>query len=246
MATVATPAREREARDPEPSQPEPIPPLENGDRLTRPEFERRYDAMPQVNNAQLIEGIVYMGSPVNHVRHGRPHLRLGGCVDRYILSTRGVDGGDNSSIRLDLDNMPQPDVFLYIAPECGGQVRITEDGMIEAAPEFIAEVASSSASYDLNAKLNAYRRNGVREYVVWRTRDRAFDWFALQGGEFVRVEPHGDGLYRSQVMPGLWLDPSALIRNDGEALLRSWSEGIASPEHAAFVERLRAAQAPGT
>src|SRR5436309_8264079 len=144
------------------------PPLENGDRLTRAEFERRYDAMPELKKAELIEGVVYMGSPVSHGGHRNPHFRHIGWLDRYATATPGVDGGDNSSLRLDLDNMPQPDAFLYILPERGGQARIADDGYLAGAPELIAEVASSSVSYDLHQKLHAYRRNGVREYLVWR------------------------------------------------------------------------------
>src|SRR3954453_7071257 len=146
----------------------PIPPLQNGDRLTRPEFERRYDAMPGLKKAELIEGIVYMGSPVSHEGHGKPHLWLIGWLTRYLTATPGVDGGDNSSLRLDPDNMPQPDVCLYILHAAGGVIRISEDDYIEGAPELVAEVSSSSVSYDLHEKLRVYRRNGVREYLVWR------------------------------------------------------------------------------
>src|SRR5437763_10335054 len=92
---------------PEAAPPQTIPPLENGDRLTREEFERRFDAMPGLKKAELIEGIVYMGSPVGHERHGSPHLRLGGWIDRYLEATPGANGGDNSSVRLDTENMPQ-------------------------------------------------------------------------------------------------------------------------------------------
>jgi Uma2 family endonuclease len=216
-----------------------IPPLENGDRLTRAEFERRYDAMPHLKKAELIEGIVYMGSPVNHERHGRPHFRLIGWLDRYVEATPGVDGGDNSSLRLDLDNMPQPDAFLYVLPTRGGQARIDEDDYIEGAPELVAEVASSSVSYDLHAKLHAYRRNGVREYVVWRVRDQTIDWFVLREGRFELLQPGPDGVYRSEVFPGLWLDPAALIRGDRATMARAVQQGLATPEHAAFVARLQ-------
>ena len=46
------------------SKPPRILPLEHGDHLTREEFERRYEAMPHVRKAELIEGVVYMPSPV--------------------------------------------------------------------------------------------------------------------------------------------------------------------------------------
>jgi Uma2 family endonuclease len=143
-----------------------IPPLENGDRLTRVEFERRYDAMPELKKAELVEGEVYMPSPVRHGRHSHPHTRLVTWLGNYETDTLGVEAGDHGSIRMDLDNEPQPDAYLVIRPERGGQAHISEDDTIVGAPELVAEVASSSASYDLGKKLNAYRRHGVREYVV--------------------------------------------------------------------------------
>src|SRR5262249_33578131 len=143
---------------------------------TRIEFERRYDAMPHLKKAELVEGVVYVGSPVNHERHGKLHFQAIAWLGLYWGATAGVEGGDNSSLRLDLDNMPQPDAFLYILPECGGQVVTGDDGYIGRSPELIVEVASSGVSYDLHAKLQAYRRSGVREYVVWRVRDRAISW----------------------------------------------------------------------
>src|SRR5438067_6966374 len=157
----------------EPAEPErngAPPPLESGDRLTRAEFERRYDAMPGLKKAELIEGVVHMPSPVTFRKHARPHLYLNGWLLHYLAATPGVDGGDNASLRLDLDNEPQPDGFLMILPSHGGQARIDEDDYVAGGPELVAEVASSSASYDLHAKLHVYRRNGVREYVVWRVR----------------------------------------------------------------------------
>ena len=224
-----------------------VPPLENGDHLTRTEFEHRYDAMPLLRKAELIEGVVYMGSPVWHERHGKPHFRLIGWLDRYATATPGVDGGDHSTLRLDLDNMPQPDAFLYILPSCGGQVRISDDDYVEGAPELIAEVASSSVSYDLHDKFRVYRRNGVREYVVWRVRDRAIDWFILHEGAYERL-PLQEGSYRSPAFPGLWLDVAALTRGDRAAVAEVLNQGLATPEHATFAAALaaRAARAATT
>jgi len=211
-----------------------IPPLENGDRLSRVEFERRYGAMPALKKAELIEGIVYMPSPVRHCQHGAPHSYLMGWLVVYKAGTPGVQVGDNSTVRLDLDNEPQPDGSLLIDPECGGQTRISADGYIEGAPELVLEVASSSASYDLHAKLHVYRRNGVREYVVWRVLDEAIDWFVLRDGEYERLAPGDDGILRSEVFAGLWLDPAALIRRDLATVLATVQRGVAGPDHAAF------------
>jgi Uma2 family endonuclease len=215
-----------------------VPALENGDRLTRAEFERRYDAMPHLKKAELIEGVVYVPSPVRHRQHGSPHAHLVGWLFQYAANTPGVEVGDNSSVRLDLDNEPQPDTLLFIDPVCGGQVRISADGIIEGAPELVAEVASSSVSYDLHVKLQVYRRNGVREYLVWRVLEREIDWFVLRAGQYERMPMDAQGLLRSEVFPGLWLDPIALVRGDLATLLAIVQQGLASPEHTAFVTRL--------
>jgi Uma2 family endonuclease len=245
------------------SPPPPIPPLQNGDRLTRDEFERRYAAMPFLKKAELIEGIVYiptsfsmspslgdssLASPVSFPNHANPHFNLVNWLGRFCEGSPGVAGGDNGSLRLDLDNMPQPDAFLIVLPACGGQARISADGYVEGAPELVAEVAASSVSYDLHVKLNVYRRNGVREYVVWRVGDRTIDWFALERGQYTPLGVSAEGLYMSQVFPGLWLDPDALIRGDLAAVSQVVQQGLATPEHAAFVARMQqaAARAEGT
>jgi len=215
-----------------------LPALENGDRLTRAEFERRYEAMPHLKKAELIEGVVYVPSPVRHRQHGAPHAQLIGWLVQYAANTPGVEVGDNTSVRLDLDNEPQPDALLFIDPDCGGQVRIGVDGIIEGAPELVAEVASSSVSYDLHVKLHVYRRNGVREYVVWRVLDREIDWFVLRAGQYERMVVDAQGFFRSEVFPGLWLDPAGLVRGDLATVLAVVQQGLASPEHGAFVVRL--------
>lgn len=153
----------------------------------------------------------------------------------------GVRGGNNSSLRLDLDNEPQPDAFLIVLPSHGGQARIDGEGFITGGPELAAEVAASGASYALHDKLTVYRRNGVREYIVWRVLDQAIDWFVLREGRYERLPLIANGTYRSEVFPGLWLDPAALIAGDMPTVWNVAQQGLASPEHAAFVARLRQA-----
>jgi Uma2 family endonuclease len=221
-----------------------VPPLENGDRLSRDEFERRYDAMPGLGKAELIEGVVHMPSPVRVRQHGRPHAHLVHWLVSYEDATDGVLVADNSSVRLDLLNEPQPDAVLLIDPARGGRARISDDDYIEDAPEFVAEVAASSVSLDLGTKLKIYRRNGVREYVVWRVRDRQVDWFVLSGRKYVPLKIDGEGLYRSRAFPGLWLDPAALIRGKRAIVSAALQRGLASPEHAACVARLKAGLNP--
>jgi Uma2 family endonuclease len=216
-----------------------LPPLENGDRLTRAEFERRYDAMPELKKAELIEGEVYMPSPVRHGGHSHPHTQLVTLLGMYEMETPGVEAGDNGSIRLDLDNEPQPDAYLIIRPERGGHVRISEDDYLEGAPELVAEVASTSASYDLGKKLNAYRRSGVQEYIVWRVLDGQIDWFVNQDGRFEPLPPAADGILRSRVFPGLWLDPLALLNGDKTKVKSTLQQGLETSEHIEFVEKLK-------
>jgi Uma2 family endonuclease len=210
-----------------------VPPLENGDRLTRAEFERRYALMPGVNKAELIEGVVYMPSPVSLVRHARPHSDLMAWLGFYRAHTLGVDGGDNATVRLDLDNEPQPDAVLFWNAARGGQTRITDDGYLEGPPELVAEVAASSVSIDLHAKLRVYRRNAVQEYLVWRVQDQAVDWFELREGDYQPLAADAAGILRSVRFPGLWLDSAALLRGDLAAVLQTLQRGLqARDEHA--------------
>ncbi len=215
-----------------------LPPLEPGDRLTRPEFERRYEAMPQVKKAELIEGVVHMPSPVRYRSHGVPHRRMVAWASAYCDATPGVDGSDNSTVRMDMDNELQPDVFLRIEPEAGGRSRVSEDDYIEGPPELIVEIAASSVSYDMHDKLEAYRRNGVQEYLVWQVGDGRIDWFELFEGRYRPLPPDEGGLIRSRVFPGLALAVAALLAGDIAAVRAELQAGLATDEHTAFVRRL--------
>lgn len=222
----------------------PAPPLRNGDRLTAVEFERRYNAMAGLKKAELIEGVVYMPSPVSFEDHAGPHFDFITWLGTYRVATKGIRGGDNATLRLDLDSTPQPDGFLVILPAYGGRVRISTDGYIEGGPELTAEIAASSVSYDLHDKLRVFRRNAVLEYVVWRVLDSAIDWFVLREGRYDRLSLAADGLYKSFVLPGLWLDPKAMISGDMETVMKVLNQGISSAEHAEFVEKLKKAFKP--
>ena len=216
-----------------------IPPLVNGDRLSRPEFERRFDAMPGLKKAELIDGVVSMGSPVRLRKHGRPHYDLIGWLFSYQAGTPGVIGADNASVRFGPDDMPQPDILLMIDPSKGGRAAISDDDYVEGAPELVVEVAASSVSHDLHAKRDVYRRHGVPEYLIWRVLDGAIDWSVLRDDRYEPIAPDDRGRLRSTTFPGLWLDVGALLRGDLPAVLEALREGLASPEHAAFADRLR-------
>jgi len=219
----------------------PIPPLENGDCLTRAEFERRYEAMPALKKAELIDGVVYTQPRVPYATHGRQHALLGGWLGCYAAQTPAVDGGSNSTVRLDLDNVPQPDLLLRLPESAGGQSRVDAGGYIDGPPELVAEIVASSAAYDLHQKLNVYRRHGVREYLVWRVLDEAIDWLILREDRFEPLSPDTDGIHKSEAFPGLWLDAAALLRGDQPQVLRVLNQGLASEVHAEFVERLKTA-----
>lgn len=215
-----------------------LPPLAQGDRLSRAEFERRYHAMPQVKKAELIEGVVYMPSPVRYKQHGNPHLFLNTWVGVYVAATPGVDGGDNVTVRLDNQNEPQPDILLRIEREKGGRSLVSADDYIEGAPEFVVEIAGSSASYDMHDKKFVFARNGVREYLVVLTFERTVHWFVLREGEYEEMALGEDGILRSESFAGLWLKPDAFWANNIAEVLAVLQQGLATPEHAALVERL--------
>ncbi|MBD2516677.1 Uma2 family endonuclease [Nostoc sp. FACHB-973] len=215
-----------------------IPPLESGDRLTRHEFERRYHAMLDTKKAELIEGVVYVASPLRFQRHAEPHSLLIVVFGTYRIMTPGVRIGDNATVRLDLDNEPQPDVVLLIDETLGGQARISDDDYIEGAPELIAEVAASSAANDLHDKKKVYRRNGVKEYIVWRILENQVDWFCLENGEYISLEPDINNVIKSRIFPGLWLDIQTLCTGEMTKVLTVLQQGLSSTEHAQFVQSL--------
>jgi len=217
--------------------PRTIPLLRDGDRMDRDEFERRWDAMPDLKRAELIEGVVYR-SVARSALHGQSHFDLQGWLFMYQAQTPAVLGADSASVRFDMRNMPQPGSLLAIDSACGGQTVISADHYYEGGPELVAEVANTSKSRDLGVKKTVYLRQGVREYIVWRTQDKAIDWFILRDGEYVPLAPGDDGITRSGVFPGLWLDAAALISGNLARVLHVAQLGIASPEHAAFVQTL--------
>ncbi len=192
-----------------------IPSLDAGARMNRIEFERRYEASPPRLKAELIEGVVYVASPVGH-SHGDEHFRLIAWLGAYAVRHPDVTGSDNATIRLDLDNEPQPDAHLRYTSS--GKTRIVDE-YIEGPPELVAEIAVTSQSIDLHDKLAAYRRNGVQEYIVWRVHDRAIDWFSLERGEYIRLERDERGVVHSRVFPRLRLAVQSLIDGDMAAVL---------------------------
>jgi len=191
--------------------------LESGDHLTRDEFHRRYSEHPEIKKAELVEGVVYVGSPVRFDRHGQPHGLAVAWLVAYAARVPGLLVGDNATVFLDDRNEFQPDAFLW-RDEPGGP-RLGADGYIDGAPRLVVEVAASSASYDLHEKKEAYRRNGVREYLVWRVLDDAVNWFELRDGAYTMREPDSNGIIESSQFAGLRLHLPSLLAGDPAGVL---------------------------
>jgi Uma2 family endonuclease len=238
MDTLATHIRSRTGSSEARSGQAPTPPLNAGDRLSRAEFERRYEAHPEIKKAELVEGVVYMPSPVRFRQHGLPHSDMMGWLTVYRAATPNVSTGDNVTVRLDFENEVQPDAFLRLDPAVGGKSTISEDDYIEGTPELVVEVAASSVAYDLHAKRRVYARSGVQEYLAIQMYEQEISWFVLHEGVYELLAVDENGVLRSELFPGLWLDTAAFWVNDIAGVLATLQEGLVSPEHAASVARL--------
>ena len=212
-----------------------MPPLVAGDVLTRDEFLARWEALPELRRAELIGGVVYMPSPLSW-EHGTIDNHVSTWVGVYSASTPGCEAGNNATWLM-LQDAPQPDTSLRIREESGGQSR-REGRFVRGAPEFAAEVCVSSAAYDLHQKLDLYRAAGVREYLTVLVHEREVRWHVLIAGSYQLLPVGPDGVIRSTVFPGLWLQVEALLGGDMQRVLATLAQGIASPEHTAFVDRL--------
>jgi Uma2 family endonuclease len=216
-----------------------LPPLlREGDRLDSAEFLRRWEAMPSLKHAELIDGVVFlMPSPVFYP-HSDAHSEMSAWLWLYKESTPGCGSGIDCTWSMGPKDVPQPDIFLRILSENGGQSRVDGD-YATGAPELIVEISGSSLSRDLGVKLDLYRRAGVREYLTVLLETRQVAWRQLLRGRYREIAPDEDGLLRSQTFPGLWLDPAALW-NPKRSVRTALDQGIRSPEHAVFVKRLAA------
>ena len=213
--------------------------LVNGDRLTQPEFHELYKRMPANFRAELIGGIVYVSSPVKFP-HAENQLPLGTLLTIYEASTPGVRAADNASVILGKANEPQPDLHLRLLPEVGGRVVPTTEGFLKGAPEFVCEISDSSRSLDLNAKRGQYLTAGVFEYLVLNLRNKRLHWFDLTTDK--ELSPDADGIIRVHTFPGLWIEAPAVLARNLPQMLKTLNIGLATPDHAAFVQKLAAAR----
>ena len=218
-----------------------LPILRPGDRMDRDEFERRWDAMSHLKHAELIDGVVYMPSPTS-LDHGDAHGMIAIWFAQYIQHTPLVKMSITPSVRMDQRNQPEPDMTLRIT-SANLQRSVREGNLLRGAPELVVEVSITSAAHDRGAKRDLYERMGVQEYLIYRPEEQLLEWFHLRDGSYQPLTADSNGIFRSEVFPGLWLNSQGLIEEAPSLLLQSVQQGITTPEHAAFVARLQAAAA---
>ncbi len=206
--------------------------LHSGDRMSREEFHRMYVQMPEDFKAELIGGIVYVASPLKQP-HGDTHTRLNTIFDVYRGNTPGLQVCDNTTVMLGTEDEVQPDLYLRILPEYGGQSKDTDDEYVEGAPELVAEIAHSSRSIDLHFKRERYARAGVLEYIVICLEPKDFRWFDLRNGQEFTADT--EGVFQSLVFPGLWIHDEAVLQLDYQRALDVLNQGLAKAEHQSFV-----------
>ncbi|MGD0770118.1 MAG: Uma2 family endonuclease [Tepidisphaeraceae bacterium] len=215
--------------------------LRSGDRMTREEFHRIYERMPEDFKAELVGGIVYVASPLR-VGHGTAHSVLNAALAMYMSATPGVEAGDNVTVLLSDDSEPQPDLFLRILPKYGGQSKTTKGDYLQGPPELLAEIAYSSRAIDLHAKRDIYARYGVLEYLVLSLKERELKWFDLRANKELAAD--SDGVCRVHAFPGLWIHVEAILQRNYQQLMAMLKQGLESPEHADFVAKLASAHKP--
>lgn len=230
MSTITRPKSSR--RPPGP------PPLAHGQQLTQAEFHRRYEAYPDHVKAELIGGIVYMASPLGRP-HGSHHVELGGAFWLYKGGTPGTEVLDNTTTILGQRSEPQPDLTLRILPEWGGRSQNSVQDYVLGPPELLAQIADSSRNLDLHQRKDDYERAGVVEYLVVCVAERELHWFNFASSRPIKADRQG--IFRSRVFPGLWIDQPALFDRDSARIMAAVQEGLVSRQHAAFVKRLQAA-----
>lgn len=213
-----------------------LPDLHMGDKLSLDEFLRRWEAMPRLKRAELIGGIVFMPSPTG-TDHGGTDSKVAAWLATYAAHTPGTEVAGNATTILGEDS-PQPDQSLRLLPEAGGRTHV-EENLLHGAPEFVAEVCASSASYDLHVKKDLYERQHVDEYLAVLIYEREIRWHRWEEGGYRIVPADADGVWRSKTYPGLWLDGKALLEGDLAKVLAVLQQGLDSSEHGKFVEQLK-------
>jgi Uma2 family endonuclease len=217
----------------------PQPPLESGDRLSRAEFEHRYTTATAIKKAELVEGIVYVASPLRFSPHAEPHSRLSTWLGTYAAFTAPyVLSGIEPTLRLDNHNEPQPDLVLRLDERWGGRSTLAPDGYLEGTPELVAEIAASSVAIDRGDKKTAYCRNGIQEYIIWNAYDNQLEWLHLVNGVYQPLPLEDGNLIRSQVFPGLWLAVDDLLTRNMPQVLTVLQAGLRFPECQTWIQQV--------
>lgn len=235
------------------TKPPAVPLLYDGDRLTSEEFLRRYEADPYVVRAELLNGVVHINArrevvdgkerimpPIGGEGHSAPQAKVMALMSFYAAHTPGLESHGPTTVHVSMLNNPEPDALLRILPEYGGASALGEDDYIDGPPELLVEISNTTGSRDMTTRLEAYQFEGVKEYLVWRTNKDEITWFILRRKKYVPLVADADGVLKSETFPGLWLDTPRLLANDMATALATLQQGIASPEHAAFVAKLQA------
>ena len=214
---------------------EEIPNLVSGETLSPTEFMRRWEAHPEIKKAELIGGKVYMPPPVGW-EHSGSESQIGTWLGVFSALTPGCGSGHNATTFL-LDDIPQPDVNLIILPEWGGSSWLEGD-YLHGSPELLAELSHSSVIRDMKVKRDLYQKAGVQEYLAVILGKKEIHWHYLKDGIYQLLEPDAEGIYRSLVFPGLWLDSKALFEKKMGQVLATLQKGMASQEYLDFVVKM--------
>ena len=191
---------------------------ENGDRLSRDDFELLCGAW-NIENAELINGVVHMNAAAVRFReHGKPHSQIMLWLGTYAAEFPDIEVGDNTSVRFDSENEPQPDAVMF---RSDGSCSISQDGYLEGIPELVVEIAASSVSYDAHENHRLYEEHQVAEYLLWRTEEREVDWFQLSDGSYRNITPDAQGIMTSTVFPQLRLNRDAMLASDMQTVLKT-------------------------
>lgn len=197
------------------------PLLITGMKMSREEFIETWDNEPNLKCAELIDGTVFVSSPVS-LDHGIYESLMVAWLRAYSSKVPGWTCATNVTWYIQ-DSAPQPDVSLFrsdVSTERRGKYPV-------GAPAIAVEVCVSSRDYDFGPKKALYQRAGVEEYITVETFSKTITWRTLVGGSYQNLPVDNDGIIRSRALPGLWLDVAALWREDDDALRECVRRGLA-------------------
>ncbi len=169
---------------------------------------RRYERLPEVKRAELLEGTVCVHPPLIYsLSHRRTLLTY--LLVRYQMLHPETETVGNTTWLIDGENVAQPDSSYRV--KRGGSSWLDQEGFLRGVPEMVFEVTS-----DIHSRKDLYQRVRAQEFVHWRVEFEAIDFYRLDSGSgvFLKEQPDADGVWRSWVFPGLALDVDALFRND--------------------------------